>query len=398
MIHTTYTPISIWPLIKQNRLKYNLSEVDAEAALILFYKISILNNENFTYKDKNDKVYKNISKELFISWLGKLRYFKILSFLKDLQIIECIETYKPGSYSKAYRINDIYINGNLKPNLKPRKIKFKVNINRELKQKSYLKIKKTEKVMKSKEFKTVNKNFKNTRVSENVYDFIGSDYYPKEFFDNIPLLNDLIITNKFGLIPILDDQGRMYHSANRVPKFFRQFFYDQREGFLPTIEVDISSSHAFLVTELMKNKTDDILFWNDLVETGMLYEYISQQINISIKTVKSLVIKHLLYSENMPDKVYTKIFNNFIKKEFPTIWNNLILMKKEYGNKKLARKIMKLEADLMIKGVLVNLDCWAIPIHDGILCYEKDCEKVKDMIVKVYKEKLNRIPDIKLKG
>ena len=327
---------------------------------------------------------------------------EVLRFLKELKLIFI---YKNGSYvvnsgkglAKGYACNPDYLPTKEdfydKANMVFRKIQDRYNLAREIKF-----YKNNNKIIASnfiseEGYQQIMANFKKIRISNKI---------DKELFKlekTNPALIPEIITNVFyaseeGLVSTVDEQGRIYTYHNQCKKHLRKYFYSVDEGELPTIELDISSSHAFHLGNLLP-ETSDTNFFNELVENGILWDYITQMINCTKKRAKDLFIKHFLYSKSINNTPSRLKFNNLMKEEFPTIMNYVIKEKKKIGNKAFARKLMSLEAEIMIQIIYPKLGVWALPIHDAYQIYQKDKEHVLEVMQSAFKAKYNRVPTIK---
>jgi len=81
---------------------------------------------------------------------------------------------------------------------------------------------------------------------------------------------------------------------------------------------------------------------------------------------------------------------NFITKFielFPTIWDILLRIKNDIGNREFAKRIQRMESELMIDTVLLELNEIGthFSIHDSIVCRTYDIEYISEQIRQAFK-------------
>jgi len=226
-------------------------------------------------------------------------------------------------------------------------------------------------------------------------------FYKIEAFNNDNYYSRIDSTkvDKFGL--------RLHHPLTNLHKSLR--YYAKIDGVPLTHEFDLKQSQPTILANILRNNpdypSDDCEFIKS-VNKLRVYEDFAEKNNQSIKLAKLNVIQSLF------GDVYGESHSNF-QKTYPTAGLYIAMIKSERRDRQLYNydKEIKRKANLAMDlqraessifrrvwGELLFMDIKFIPIHDSILCTEKDSVVVYNTIVRILEEELSVNFEITKKG
>jgi hypothetical protein len=273
------------------------------------------------------------------------------------------------------------------------------------------------KKLNAQEFESVYMNLTNIGVDvDNAMKFIEENFkdisnyaHSKNYFTLLKIETQDIYFSR-------SNNGRLNTVFTTLKRELKQFLFDRVDGSFDFVEVDISNAQPLLVTIYMENNYSevrskpDFLKWKELCQSGTIYDYIAENLNSNRDFVKERFMDVLLFTKNgkshllkgknlCSDNIDKKNFILKIKDLFPTIWEILLKIKKEITNSEFAIRIQKMEAELMIDTVLVNLKEIGthFSIHDSIVCRTHDVGFVSEQIRTAFTTLYNYSVNLKFK-
>lgn len=361
-------------------------------------------------------------------------YKLYLDYLIESDVIITDGHYIAGEKSKSYKINEDFIDINLKS----------IDINNKLfTKRTIAAIAKCDSKM-----KVTSKHSKNYLKSFKIDYDSAVEYLNYCYFNNIPDHKGRIL-NKYTrnilqhkLLQIRDGQlwikrstsnGRINSNISSLNANFKQFIlgYDNSLDIVSSqpllINVllnqiknmqvgEVSSSHLLslysyecktlsksfgkvesirLLKELKNVKMpskNEIDIWKNLCESGQLYEYFQSTIygkighKVSRSEAKNIVIT-TMYSDGRLNNEYKKLFNMI----FPSIYKFLSSIKKLHGGRRPHRLLplimQSIESYIWCEKILPELDRMDIPylfIHDSIIIKKEDLDRSELKIMETY--------------
>jgi hypothetical protein len=153
-------------------------------------------------------------------------------------------------------------------------------------------------------------------------------------------------------------------------------------------EVDISNSQPLFLTVLMKNEMlinkliqKDVTNYIELVEKGLIYQYIMEKGNIKEREDAKVLIYKVLFGPNDETKIENKLFSSL----FPTVYEFIRNFKEVNGDyKSLSHKLQLLESDFIYNKVIKHImntypKIKLFTIHDSIIVPDKYYNDVKQI-------------------
>ncbi len=200
------------------------------------------------------------------------------------------------------------------------------------------------------------------------------------------------------LIYSVDDYGRVHSILTSFPRILRQFLSLGEEDLW---SVDISNSQPFLAIPIFRSYmqqkglglTNDILEYEKYAIEGGFYETLMDDISFPIEMREeykhNIFFKHIFYS-TLASNERSKHWKSFSKR-FPKC-AEIIVYEKRNSHKEFARKMQRIESDLIINNVCRKLyrdyPCIRIlTIHDSILTTEKYLDAVRGTIGEIFLSK-----------
>lgn len=340
--------------------------------------------------------------ELSSRFLKKIingRYKDYIKDLFDMNILETDNQYFVDGKFKAYRLKDIY-----------RKAK--------LKQIQIV----DEKIVTNYEAYKFSKKLKNPFHSY-LYDCLSQtqiDYEPAKYFvastvtefENYVAYNCSIdmIHSKDWFFIVDSTAGRVHNNITNLSKKIRPFLrYNNQQ----LIEVDISNSQPLLFNILIDSYLkevstisnflpyvphSDISLYKRLTEEGKIYDYLMDKLNIKEDRdeFKIRFFSKVFYSRENDN--YVPEERKMFKALFPNVAKIISKYKKE-DYRDLAIRLQKIEADIMIKKVVPELEkkkIFVLTIHDSVLILPEQELIVKKIIINEF-QKFGLHPTLKVK-
>ncbi|MCX6152604.1 MAG: hypothetical protein NT007_00430 [Candidatus Kapabacteria bacterium] len=418
----TYFTLTPEPLLDMVQKTFK-KQVDWERCLIFYNTVQLFSSINRFSKTQGAPISKLYLRSILggkkadqiiskMSALGVIKTHTIERENEDTEVIEDIETYKVGSYSKAYVIQkEFYLTKN---NTKYRKVCSQLNINalNRAKEKSFMNSK-----LKESKYSHSIKNLNSVGINiEAALEFLKNEFADISIWKYQNYYNSIKNISYENIHYSRGRNGRLTTTYTNLKREFRQFLCDKTDGSFDFNEIDISNSQPLFVSIFFEDKYPiyaknvDFVNWKNLCMKGGLYEFISKELVMDRQYIKDRFMDVLLYTRknkkflleeknwNEENKEIHRFLNGFTKL-FPTIWELLLKIKKEIQNDGFAVKIQQMEADLMIDNVLVSLNNLGtnFSIHDSIVCKTADVEIVKSRIIEAFRIKYNVSVNLKQK-
>lgn len=361
------------------------------------YLISMMNDFfNKYYSHKDDCIDKenrfNIWSVIFREKYGT-KYNYYVDYLRDKGLIVLISDYYRNKKARTYMINP----------------EFLINIKR-CKIDDNILMKKT-----SKEFltKTLVENNNSTIPLDIRYKLVNYLYeieldvdssinylnYLKDtdqieirkYFSNLMSIENIGINNIYFKF---DNYGRFHSNFTVLKKHIRQN-YIKIDGML-TKEVDIKNSQPLFLSVLMKQEMTltkfiekDVTQYIELVENGLIYEYIMEINNINDREK----VKEMMYIVMFGTNGDYRKENNMFRMMFPTVYDFIKDYKQVNDDyKSLSHRLQLLESDFIYNKVVKHIintypEMKFFTIHDSIIFPEKYYNGVLQ-IFNYYKRKI----------
>lgn len=196
-----------------------------------------------------------------------------------------------------------------------------------------------------------------------------------KYYKNLMSIDNLSTSNIFFKF---DEYGRMHTNFTVLKKHIRQN-YIKIDGML-TKEVDLSNSQPLFLTVLMKKQMSitkliekDVTNYMNLVESGLIYEYIMEHTDISERDDAKILIYKVLFGYNGESQKENRIFNEL----FPNVYGFI----KDYKTvnddyKSLSHELQSLESDFIYNKVIRHImntypHIKLFTIHDSVSFSEK---------------------------
>lgn len=380
-------------LTKKDKIEYKGMNLKTD------YLISIINELLLKYYfQKDDLIDKEIefnlwSKILRTNYGTKYNYY--ISYLLDIEFMFMISDYYKNKKARTYKLN-IYDHNILDV------IKYKVD--------DTILIKKTSKDFLKKSFLELNNSpipiDIRSKLVDDLYkidiDIDSSIKYLNDLKDNREIehskyLRNLISIENAGTGNIFfkfDEYGRMHTNFTVLKKHIRQNFITIN-GML-TDEVDLPNSQPLFLIVLMKQQMSltnfikkDVTQYINLVQDGLIYDYISGHSDIKERDdVKTMMFK-VLFGHNGDAKKENIIF----KRLFPTVFEFI----KDYKSvnqdyKSLSHDLQTIESNFIYNKVIRHImnnypHIKLFTIHDSIT-FQKIYTKEVNEIFKYYQRNI----------
>ena len=349
-------------------------------------------------KRKNSESFIELSSR-FLKKIINGRYKDYIEDLIGMNIIETDNQYFVKSKFKAYRLKGKYCKAKLKQvQIKDDKILSKYQI--------YKLSKKPTKPCHNYLYECLTK----TQI----------DYEPAKYFVSSTITDfekyvayncsiDMIHSKDWFFV-VDSTAGRVHNNISNLSKKIRPFLrYNNQQ----LIELDISNSQPLLFNILINsyqsdNTTtsnflpyvphSDISLYKRLTEEGKIYDYLMEELNIEEDR------------DEFKIRFFSKVFysrenENYIpeeRKKFAVLFPNvaeIISAYKKDDYRDLAIRLQKIEADIMIKKVVPELEkkeIFVLTVHDSVLVQPENVEVVRNIILIEF-QKFDLHPTLKVK-
>jgi len=373
------------------------------------------------YKDDPDSLYHEGWVSLNSTKLQRLytRYYILIKDLIKWKIIEVLESYKVGVYSKNYRINPEHLvkdkNNRVyrKVIIKDLKILKKVNKN------------KFTYYVNSNHYSIMLNALENVNIREDdarleLEELFNSGLLSIEAFNILNGSIDALINKE--LYFKIDSYGRLHTNITTLKKCMRKHLYFNENFDIALVNVDIVNCQPFLLSLLFNkeflnhisdifeidgkkilnsriinqlNSFKDIEYIN-LVSSGKFYECIMEKTGLSREDIKRNVYI-MLFSKYVPEKI-RKFFNNEMP-DFLIFLDNLKNARNDIDNF-LPKLLQKLESYLMIikisEYLIDNNFTDFVTIHDSILVEDHNKQIIVNAIHNIFNEFNLQLPPLNI--
>lgn len=189
--------------------------------------------------------------------------------------------------------------------------------------------------------------------------------------------------------------GRRFHNFLGLTREARRAILIDGE---PCSEVDFSACHPWICYSFYEKNSKESKIYLNALNRGFYYfiaDFIGEDVRDPevYQKFKISCIAQIFY--DYPRNEDGRKLAAF-QKLFPEMYH-IIQAEKHKSNSDFAYKLQKMEADLMFDGVFFGLfqkDIVAIPIHDGVLCKQRDAEEVKRIMEHEFQEKYGYLPKV----
>ena len=384
----------------RSRLKNIDSNIDIaiEKCLLIISNLSdtIYLKSHFSKKDR----WKSLNSKILHNQTGKNQkyiYLKIITLLKDLEIIEVLrnpderETYQPGVISKQYRLTEEIFNAGLtqytileeeiiqsRRNIERGKIsenKDNIIVKNILEVRKHLLIPTLKLVLNTGIKLTKQKGGYSKKGKKLIYlnKRSRNNFDSKKFMfveDHIKLYKTLFDSLSYPKVGSTNSGYRVTSFLNLIPSWIRKLFKIDGEE---TVEPDIVTFHPNIA---------NFIYGGSGVHTN--HDLVAEYLGINRSMAKE---EHLSFFNKHPNQmVESCLYDNYMKKE-PDMMNNLLEEKSKYGYKITSKNLLLKETKVIIYAIeLLNKENIFVGyIFDGLLCKKSDSEKVKQVIDKALK-------------
>ena len=329
------------------------------------------------------------------------RYKDYLQDLMDMRVIETDNRYIKKTKSKAYRLTENY------RNIKTRQVRIvdeKIIAN-------YWNYKRAQKMKLSEIhleylFECLEKI---DILYESAKAIIESTAQDLEQYNSWNISIDMIHSKDWFFV-VDKTAGRVHNNITNLPKNIRPFL---RVNDQKLVEIDVANSQPLffniLINRYLFRYTDiggkylpyvpqnsDLILYKELTEHGRFYEYMMEKLGVTEERslFKVRLFINIFYGreiENKDRKLFDKLFPEVSK---------IISYYKKVNYKNLAIELQRIEAEMMINSVVPILaegKIFVLTIHDSVLTTLENAEKVKNVIIEVFK-KFNLHPTLKIKN
>lgn len=155
------------------------------------------------------------------------------------------------------------------------------------------------------------------------------------------------------------------------------------------VKFDLSNSQFAILSHILDGEldTDDFRVFKEQSQSGRLYEYILENLNLeNRKDAKNMMFELMFSSEKLRSSLKTKL-----KKLFPSVVEYVDAYKKKHKYRNFSIMLQKKESEIFINGIWTEIKkskVFCIPKHDCIIVKREDKELALNTIKKHF-EKLN---------
>jgi hypothetical protein len=394
-----FCPDNYLYLNKTKVIEYNGLNLKTDYLISLMHEIILrfqLDDNDIELKEFTINLYSKILRDKY-----GMNYKYYVEYLIQIGFMKMKSNYFVGKKSKTYLLNwfdldkikrviitdNILIKNTQKDYLKRLNVKSPINITlrkRLIENLNYIN------VNYDKSFEFIN-NLKNNKDISN-----------DKFFKNY---QSILNIKEGNIYFIFDEFGRFHTNYTVLKKEIRKNYLTINNDLIE--EIDIKNSQPFFLSKILKKEIGDnngINLFVDLVDKGLIYEYIIDKFPVYFNTEKShdnkrskskkLVYK-VLFGFNGIHSEQNKIF----EKLFPVVYDFIIENKKSKGDYKyFSYKLMRMESDFIFGCVVPNLysqikDIKLFTVHDSISYpakYKEKVERIFNYYLNNYDELFNK--------
>jgi hypothetical protein len=300
-------------------------------------------------------------------------YNKLLTLLKDVNLITINEKFSAGNFSQSYRIETEF----LQAKFTEVEIDFDKIFNN-LKNKSYW----------LKKYPTHSKQIKETyEVKIDLADYIewlksNINLELKPIISNGRLetrfltqdkiydyINDALMINYDNIWFKVSDEGRFYNSLTNLSYTALPFIKLKRRKIK---ELDIANCQPLLLNKFVDNKE-----YKKDCELGLFYDKLSKEIGTSRNEAKILSYKYIFFTNK-------RLKSGKLYDAMEKLYSGLIQQINELRTKiEISKELQKIESDIFVNKIS-NLDFKMMLRHDAVFVYEEDYDIIKNYIIKEF--------------
>lgn len=332
-----------------------------------------------------------------------MNYCYYIKYLSEKKIIHLETEYLKNSHSRIYSLKDSILNQKLK--------------RYENRDKTLLKKYKSIYLSNSPE---IGNNLIDYDIREKLIDdlfYINIDYKESiEYLNNLDIekndkydiynknMHAVEALKKKDLFYSFDEYGRFHTNFTVLNSFVRKNYLSIRNKRFK--EIDISNSQPLFLAKLIHEsktnwvKKEEFEKFKSLTKNGEYYQYVMEKLNIKDKvkvkkmTYNVLFGENKLYTDKNGNKFRTKKNANF-QKLFPSIFNFILLYKKEHKNyKALACELQKKESNVIYNKIVRQIidndpSVKLFTVHDSIGITEEHYEFANNIFQKTLLSEFN---------
>ena len=187
-----------------------------------------------------------------------------------------------------------------------------------------------------------------------------------------------------------DDFGRFHTNFTILKREIRNKFLTINNEILT--EIDIKNSQPLFFAIILKKEllhiNGDTKKYFDLVKSGLLYDDISQNSNLTRNEVKELIYKVLFGDNSKTNKKANKIFRDL----YPSVYEYILEFKEIRKNyKELSHELQKMESNFLFNIVIKEIfetypEIILFTVHDSIIFPKSYQDKVEVIFKKHYQK------------
>ncbi|MBA9078194.1 hypothetical protein [Rufibacter quisquiliarum] len=195
--------------------------------------------------------------------------------------------------------------------------------------------------------------------------------------------------------------GRVYTFITNLSSCLRQFLFHVKFPDKALVNIDIKNSQPFifcslLIEEYGSDIPDDVKKYITLCESGKLYDFLMKEISYqgSRKEFKQLFFSTLFYCKNNYSDKSKELM--FFRSAFPNVYKIVRKLKTE-DYKYLSKVMQTYEANVIINKVVKTLkknSIFLTTIHDSVIVFEEDADKVKKTVIKNFVKQYKITPSL----
>lgn len=357
-----------------NKQKINLTK----QLISLWYFIY---NEQIDSNKETLDLYTNIERKKLDCFYIKLNNKKIgyrllLEMLEKTSLIDINNKYKPGEFSKGYRIKTDFLSDThyTEVEIDFDKIFYKVHSKQYWLSKYPQFTKHIEDAYETKIDLDEYIHWMNNNIGIEIKPIIVNGVIKKRFLtpERIYLHTNLALKLNFENIWFkLSNEGRLYSTVTNLPFTSLPFFKMYRRELK---DIDIKNSQPLLMSLLV----NDNKYKKD-VEAGIFYDKVAKQLGIDRNDFKVLSYRYIFFGKKPINsgKVY-----DAMEIVYPALMSQINKLKE---NISLAHKLQEMEADIFVNK-LGKLPIKMLLRHDQVMVHNEDIALVKKFLLNEYKK------------
>jgi hypothetical protein len=373
----------------------------------LHYFVHLIYIQKILYKTEN---FVPLKAKYLKKILNNYRLYRMT--LEDLKVIECDNFYIKTQKSYGFRLIPPYsevkfrktplISGCFRTSLKKWKISRLPNTKVHKHLFNFLKQIEINYEEANKEADTEQNPEKLNKIKMSIERFLDKDFYLiKDPYNRIHTNLTNLKSNFRKYLSFNNTKLINIDISNSQPLLilllFKYSILSNSNNIISNLNPSLLKPHTYTLTDtrrfcLSANTCSDIELYQQLVESGKLYDYLSEKINFPKEQIKKALFKKVFFGKRM-SKTFSMLFPNiskFIKK----------VKKKDY--KRLAWMMQRIESKIIISKVCGRImeehpDLFISTIHDSIMTVPAGVEIVRQIMIEEFNN-LGISPKIRIEG